>query len=116
MLSMVRQVPAATHLLEYASLLVVATHPGRTGGIPIVDKYVRFGASPRAAQAMVLAGKARALIEGRLNLAADDVRDVAHAALRHRLVLGYEAVADGVAADAIITEVLAAHPSPPAGN
>jgi len=115
MLAMVRQVPAATHLLEYASLLVVATHPGRTGGVPLVDKYVRFGASPRAAQAMVLAGKARALIDGRLNLAADDIRNVAHGALRHRLVLGYEAVADGVAPDAIISEVLTAHPAPPAG-
>jgi MoxR-like ATPase len=115
MLAMVRQVPAATHLLEYASLLVVASHPGRTGGVPLVDKYVRFGASPRAAQAMVLAGKARALIEGRLNLAADDIRTVAPAALRHRLVLGYEAVADGVAPDSIISEILSAHPSPPAG-
>ncbi len=115
MIAMVRQVPAASHLLEYASLLVVATHPGRPGGVPLVDTYVRFGASPRAAQAMVLAGKARALIEGRLNLAADDIRAVAPLALRHRLVLGYEAVADGVAADTIITEVLAAHPAPPAG-
>jgi MoxR-like ATPase len=115
MIGMVRQVPAASHLLEYASLLVVATHPERPGGVPMVDKYVRFGASPRAAQAMVLAGKARALIEGRLNLAADDIRAVAPLALRHRLVLGYEAVADGVAPDAIITEVLAVHLAPPAG-
>ena len=115
MIGMVRQVPAASHLLEYASLLVVATHPGRPGGVPAVDTYVRFGASPRAAQAMVLAGKARALIEGRLNLAADDIRTVAPLALRHRLVLGYEAVADGVAADAIIADVLSAHPAPPAG-
>ncbi len=115
MIGLVRQVPAASHLLEYASLLVVASHPRRPGGAPMVDKYVRFGASPRAAQAMVLAGKARALIEGRLNLAADDIRAVAPLALRHRLVLGYEAVADGVAPDTIIAEVLAAHPAPPAG-
>ena len=116
MLAMVRQVPAATHLLHYASSLVVATHPDSPTAPPRVAKYVRFGASPRGAQAMVLGGKARALTEGRLNLAADDVRAVAPLALRHRLVLGYEAAADGITADDLITEILAAHPAPTAAG
>jgi MoxR-like ATPase len=116
MLSMVRQVPAAGHLLHYASTLVAATHPEHELATPMVTSYVRFGASPRAAQAMVLGGKARALVEGRLNLATEDVRAVAALALRHRLVLGYEAAADGITADVIIAEMLAAHPAPPAGE
>jgi MoxR-like ATPase len=116
MLSMVRQVPAAGHLLHYAATLVTATHPDHELAPPMVKSYVRFGASPRAAQAMVLGGKARALVEGRLNLSTDDVRAVAALALRHRLVLGYEAAADGISADKIIAEILHAHPAPPSGT
>ncbi|MBA2336640.1 MAG: AAA family ATPase [Acidimicrobiia bacterium] len=116
MIGMVRQVPAASHLLDYAATLVTATHPGGSGALPVVRDYVRFGASPRGAQAMVLAGKARALIDGRLNLSADDIRELAPAALRHRLVVGYEAVADGVEPDSIIAAVLDAHPAPAAGT
>jgi MoxR-like ATPase len=112
MLAMVRQVPAGTHLLRYAATLVAATHPGLEEAPPNVARYVRFGASPRGAQAMVLGGKARALADGRLNLSADDIRAVAPLALRHRLVLGYEAAADGVTADDLIADVLAAHGAP----
>ncbi len=112
MLGMVREVPAATHLLRYASTLVAATHPEMAESPEGVRKYVRFGASPRGAQAMILGGKARALTEGRLNLAGEDVRAIAPLALRHRLVLGYEAAADGVSADDLIAEVLEAHPAP----
>jgi MoxR-like ATPase len=114
MLSMVRQVPAAEHLLRYAATLVAASHPNMEESPAGVRKYVRFGASPRGAQAMVLGGKARALAEGRLNLAAEDVRAVAPLALRHRLVLGYEAAADGIAADDLVGEILATHPAPTA--
>ncbi len=78
-------------------------------------RYVRFGASPRGAQALVLAGKVRALLDGRPNVSADDVRAVAPAALRHRLVLGYEASADGVDADQIVADLLDAVPPPSAG-
>ena len=116
MIGMVRQVPAASHLLDYAARLVTATHPNHSEALPVVRDYVRFGASPRGAQAMVLAGKARALIDGRLNLSADDIRHLAAPALRHRLVVGYEAVADGVEPDAIIEAVLDAHPAPNAGD
>jgi MoxR-like ATPase len=112
MLAMVRQVPAATHLLRYASTLVAATHPKHEAAPGGVRRYVRFGASPRAAQAIVLGSKAMALVDGRLNASTEDVRAVAPLALRHRLVLGYEAAADDVDADALIAEVLDAHPAP----
>ncbi len=112
MAEMVRELPAGTHLLRYASRLVAATHPDSELAPPSVRKYVRNGASPRGAQALVLGGKARALIQGRPNLAAEDIWEVAKPALRHRLVLGYDAVADGVGPDSLIDEVLAAHPQP----
>ena len=114
MLSMVRQVPAATHLLRYAATLVSGTHPDADEATPNVKAYVRFGASPRGAQSLILGGKARALADGRLNVSAEDLRAVAHMALRHRLILGYEAVADDVGADDLISELLAAHPTPTA--
>jgi MoxR-like ATPase len=112
MLAMVREVPAANHLLRYASTVVAATHPSNPTAPEGVRRYVRFGASPRAAQAIVLGSKAMALVDGRLNAATEDVRAVAPLALRHRLVLGYEAAADGVDADAIIDELLTAYPAP----
>ncbi len=114
MADLVREVPAATHLLRYAATLVTATHPESDLAPPAIRKYVRFGASPRGAQALVLGGKANALMHGRLNLAAEDVWAVAPYALRHRLVMGYEAIADGVTADDLVTDVLRAHPRPQA--
>jgi MoxR-like ATPase len=93
----------------------MATHHTEAGAIDHVVRYVRFGASPRGAQAMVLAGKVRALLAGRPNVSTDDIRSSATAALRHRLVLGYEASADRVTADDIINALLAAVPAPSAG-
>ncbi len=110
----VRQLPAALHVVEYAARLVEATHPDSPSAPPVIQKYVRFGASPRGAQAMVLGGKATALLDGRPNLAAHDIRTIAPFALRHRLVLGYEAVADGVDADSLVTAVLERHEEPEA--
>jgi MoxR-like ATPase len=112
MIAMVREVPAASHVLRYAATLTAASHPDHPSATPKIKEYVRFGASPRAAQAMVLGGKAMALADARYNLSGDDVRAVAKLALRHRLVLGYEAAADGVAADDIIGELLTAMPAP----
>jgi MoxR-like ATPase len=80
-----------------------------------VDRYVRFGASPRGAQSLVLAAKAAALLDGRPNVAAADIRAMAAPALRHRLVLGYEATADGVSADDVVAAVLESVPEPAAG-
>ncbi len=100
-----REVPIAEHVLDYAGRLIEATHPDRTD-LDTVRRYIRFGASPRGLQTLVLAGKVRALLEGRYNVAFDDLTAVAYPALRHRVFLQFEAEADGVTADQIITEIL----------
>ena len=113
--ALVRQVPVASHLVRHATDLVIATHPDQPTAPDSVRRYVRFGASPRGAQALVLAAKASALLDGRPNVAAEDLRDIAHAALRHRLILGYEATADGMTADDAVDAVLDAVPVPSSG-
>ena len=115
MIDLTRQVPVASHLVAHAVDLVVATHPDQASAPEAVRRYVRFGSSPRGAQALILAAKASALLDGRPNVSSADIRASAPAALRHRLVLGYEAVADGVAADDLVTAVLDAVPDPPVG-
>ncbi|MBW3642458.1 MAG: AAA family ATPase [Actinobacteria bacterium] len=115
MIELTRQVPVASHLTAHAVDLVVATHPDQPTAPEEVRRYVRFGASPRAAQALILTAKATALLDGRPNVSSTDIRAMAPASLRHRLVLGYEAVADGVAADDLVAAVLAAVPDPPTG-
>ena len=112
MSALVRDLPSATHLLRYAATLVEATHPDSALAPEMVRRYVRNGASPRGAQAMILGGKAAALMDGRPNLAAEDIWGVARMALRHRLVLGYEALADGIKPDQIVEDVLGSHPGP----
>lgn len=112
MSAVVRDLPAGGHLLRYVATLVEASHPESPLAPAGVRKYVRHGASPRGAQAMVLGGKAAALLAGRPNLAAEDVWSLAKPALRHRLVLGYEAIADGVTPDQLVDEVIEAHPVP----
>ena len=109
MVALTRQVPVADHIMRFAVDLVVATHRQNQDRavLPIVSDYVRFGSSPRGAQALILAAKATALLDGRPNVSIDDVRLVAPAALRHRLILGYEAVADGVSADDVVAALLA---------
>jgi MoxR-like ATPase len=115
MIELTRKVPVPSHLLQHAVDLVVATHPGHETSPERVRGYVRFGASPRAAQALILAAKATALLDGRPSASADDIRAVAPGALRHRLVTGYEAVADGVTADQVVASVLDAVPAPTPG-
>ena len=100
-----REVPIAEHVLRYAGRLIIATHPNRTE-LDSVRKYVRYGASPRGLQTMVLAGKVRALLEGRYNVAFEDLAAIARPALRHRVFLQFEAEADGITTDQIIDEVL----------
>ena len=106
MRDLVREVPIASHVRDYASDLVLATHPGAEGAPPTVRKFVRYGASPRGAQAMVLGGKVLALRDGRYNVAFDDLRRMAPGALRHRLILNFEGEAEGVSPDAVIRDVL----------
>jgi MoxR-like ATPase len=100
-----REVPIAEHVLAHAGKLIMATHPDRTN-LESVRTYVRFGASPRGLQTLVLAGKVRALLEGRYNVAFDDLEAVAKPALRHRIFLKFEAEADDVTADQLIGEII----------
>ena len=115
MINLTRRVPVARHVLRHAVDLVVATHPGQVTAPDLIGRYVRFGASPRAAQAMVLAGKVTALLDGRPNVSIADIRAVALGALRHRLVVGYEATADGVDAEQLVAALLDAVREPTAG-
>ena len=115
MIELTRQVPIASHVLRHAVDLVVATHPHAETAPDLVRRYVRFGASPRGAQAMVLAGKVTALLDGRPNVSIADIRQVAIAALRHRMVVGYEATADNVDAAQLVDALLATVNAPTAG-
>jgi MoxR-like ATPase len=112
MISLTRAVPLAGHLADYAASLVAATHPERSDAAELVRRYVRYGSSPRGAQALVLAAKVTALLAGRLNVAEEDIVQVATAALRHRVILSYEALADGITPDAVVEDVLKHVPSP----
>src|SRR5688572_6093580 len=103
---LVRQVPVASHVKDYAVRLVLATHPKSETAIPISNQYLRFGSSPRGAQTLLLAGKVRALAQGRFNVSLDDIQTAALAALRHRLIPNFEAEAEGITTDHIISQVL----------
>jgi MoxR-like ATPase len=101
-----REVPIASYLTDYAARLVLATHPDDPAAPELTRRYVRFGASPRAGQALVLAAKIHALLNGRYNVSHDDLRLVAPPALRHRLILNFEAEANHVSGEQVIREVL----------
>jgi MoxR-like ATPase len=101
-----REVPMASNVRAYAARIVLATHPGNGAAPESVRRYVRYGASPRAAQALVLCGKVHALLAGRYHVGFSDVRRAAPSALRHRLVLNLEAQASGVGADGIVADVV----------
>ena len=107
-----RQVPVASNVAEYAARLVVATHPENKAAPEMVQKYVRYGSSPRGAQGLILGGKVTALLSGRYNVAFEDLRSVAPAALRHRMLLNFEGQAEGVSADAIVQAVIGAVDEP----
>ena len=103
---LIRLIVVAPHVLDYAVRLVTATHPDRSS-VPEIQRLVRYGASPRALQALLLAAKVTALRAGRWNVAFADLDAVALPALRHRLILRFEALAEGVAPDVLIERVLA---------
>jgi MoxR-like ATPase len=103
---LVREVPIASHVTRHAVDLVQASHPRDASAPEPVRRYVRHGASPRGAQSLVLLAKTYALLDGRLQAGIDDVRTAAWPCLRHRLVLGYEALAAGVAADDLVAALL----------
>jgi MoxR-like ATPase len=99
-------VPVARPVQSYAIRLTMGSHPQSPYATPLVKKYVRYGASPRAAQALVLGGKIQALNRGQAFVSIDDIRAVALPALRHRLLLNFEGEADEVSTDAIVEELL----------
>jgi MoxR-like ATPase len=102
----VREVPIASYLLDYAARLVLATHPDQASAPEMARRFVRYGASPRAGQAIILAAKISAVLDGRFNVSAADLRAVAPAALRHRVILNYEAEASDSSTDRIVAEVI----------
>src|SRR5262245_17349278 len=106
MMGVVRDVPIAAHVEKHAARLLLGTHPGSGHETPLVKQYVKYGASPRGLQAMILGGKVRALLDGRYNVSLEDVQQVAQPALRHRLILNYEGEAEEVKQDQIIAEIL----------
>ncbi|HHW09971.1 MAG TPA: MoxR family ATPase [Firmicutes bacterium] len=108
--ALVRQVPLAAHVRDFALRLVMATHPQRAEALPVVKNYVRFGASPRGAQALILAAKAWALMAGRFNVSHEDIQRLVLPALRHRLLLNFEAEAEMVTSEKVLAEIIAAVP------
>jgi MoxR-like ATPase len=103
---LIREVLLAPAVMDYAIRLVLATHPQGEFAAVETNKYIRCGASPRGAQAMVLAGKVRALLEGRYNVSFEDIRRVYLPALRHRVLLNFEAQAENIPSDQVLTEIL----------
>lgn len=103
---LVHQVPVASHVKDYAVRLILATHPGTDTALAITNQFLRFGSSPRGAQALLLGAKVHALIDGRFNVSFDDIDFVAKPALRHRLIVNFEGEAEGVSTDDILDSIL----------
>ncbi len=106
MQQLARAVPIAPHVTAYAVTLLSATHPDNLRAPSIVRDYVRYGGSPRGAQALVAAGKILALLDGRFSVAIDDIRAAAMPALRHRVILNFEGEAEGISSEAIVRAIL----------
>jgi MoxR-like ATPase len=104
--ALAREVQMASHVSDYVVRLILATHPESERATPKVKQFVRYGVSPRGAQSIVLGAKIRALLDGRFNVAFDDIRAVTPPALRHRLILNFEAEAGGITADEVLTSLL----------
>jgi MoxR-like ATPase len=104
---LIRQIVVAPHVADAAARMTMATHPGQPGSPDKVTKYVRFGASPRAMQALLLAGRASALLAGRAWVGLEDLIAVSVPVFRHRMILGFDATLDGVTTDALIASVVA---------
>lgn len=102
----VRQIVVAPHVQDYAVRLVLATHPESEFATDMVKRYVRFGSSPRGAQSLILAAKIKALRAERYNIAFADIASVVLPALRHRIILNFEAEAEGLTADSILNDML----------
>src|SRR2546423_9305177 len=106
MRAVLREVPIASAVLNHALAIVLACHPESDGAAEIAKRYIRYGPSPRGAQSIVTIGKAHALLAGRYNLSKDDLHRAAKSALRHRIILNFEAEADGITTDRVLDDVL----------
>ncbi|NOU30993.1 MAG: MoxR family ATPase [Polyangiaceae bacterium] len=115
MQALVRRVPVARHVQDYAIRVIQATHPDGPETPDMVKRFVRFGASPRGAQSVLLTAKIRALFEGRFAASIDDVRAVTHPALRHRVLLNFEGEAEGIKTDQVLDAILKAVPETAVG-
>ncbi|OPZ92784.1 MAG: ATPase RavA [Firmicutes bacterium ADurb.Bin419] len=102
-----REIPVAKPVLEYAVKLILATHPSSEHAAEVSKKFIRFGSSPRGAQAIVSTAKIRAVLEGRYNVAFEDIKYVAYPALRHRIFLNFEGMSEGVTTDNVIGQIIA---------
>jgi MoxR-like ATPase len=103
---LVREVPIASHVRDLASAIVMATHPQWAQAPDVTRRFVRYGASPRGAQAIVLGSKVRALADGRYNVSVDDLKALAAPALRHRVILNFEGEAEGIDVDGLIEQIV----------
>jgi MoxR-like ATPase len=113
--TLVRRVPVAEPVMRYALHLVRTSRPKSPNAPEMINKYVAFGASVRAAQYLILGAKARALTEGRYHVAFDDIKSLAHPVLRHRILTNFRAESEGVTSDALIDELLKTVPMPKSG-
>ena len=104
---LIREVPIASHVRDFASAIVMATHPQWEQAPDVARRFVRYGASPRGAQALVLGAKVRALAEGRYNVSVEDIKALAVPAMRHRVILNFEGEAEGIDTDTVISRVVA---------
>jgi MoxR-like ATPase len=111
MRELARTVPVASHVREYIARLMLATHPENANALPLIKKYVRYGVSPRGGQALMLGAKVTALVAGRYNVSFEDVHAVAAPALRHRLLLNFDGLAEGISPDQLVAELLKALPN-----
>ena len=103
---LIREVPIASAVRDVVSTIVMATHPQWEHAPDVSKRFVRYGASPRGAQALVLGAKVRALAEGRYNVSVEDLRALATPALRHRIILNFEGEAEGVDVDTLIGQIV----------
>jgi MoxR-like ATPase len=103
---LIRQVPVASHVKDYAVRLILATHPKTETAAAITNQYLRFGSSPRGGQALLLGAKVRALTQGRFNVSFEDIQAVVLPTLRHRCILNFEAEAEGITTDHVLAQIL----------
>jgi len=113
---LIRRVVVAPHVQDYAIRCTLATHPNGIFAIPMVNQFLRVGASPRAAQAITLASKVRALLDGRFHVSFKDIKDVVVPAMRHRVILNFEGEAEGITTDMVLEKVVAETPTQVEGD